>query len=130
MMKVVIDTNFIVYCAKQKIDFMAELGRILDSKFTVIVPSIVLEELQKLAVTKKAKRIDREAAMLALQIIEKNREKGVISVRKIEAETADGAILQNDGKDTIVATLDRALRQRLKNAKILVIRQKRYLQLI
>ncbi len=129
-MNVVIDTNFIVYCAKQKIDFISELGRILDSNFRVIVPSLVLDELQKLAASKKTKMVDREAAMLALQIIEKNREKGVIYVEERGAETADGAILLNDKKGIIVATLDKALRQRLKNAKILVIRQKRYLQLI
>ncbi len=130
MMKVVIDTNFIVYCAKQKIDFIEEIGRVLDSKFKIIVPSIVLAELQKLATTRKTKRTDREAAILALQIIDGNREQGIISIMEAKAETADGAILQNDERDTIIATLDRALRQRLKNAKILVIRQKRYLQLI
>ncbi len=129
-MEIVLDTNFLMYCAKQRIDLIAELGRVLDIKFRMIVPSLVLGELQKLAIAKRTKRADREAALLALQIVERLRERGNILVQHTEAENADGAILLYDKSDTAVATLDKALRQRLKNAKIVLVRQRKYLQLI
>jgi len=121
---IVLDTNFLLYCAKYKVDFETEIDRICDFKYKIVLPKQVVNELNELS-KNAIKSKDREAASLALQII-KNFE-----IKKIDAKNADEAILKL--KANVLATMDKELRKRFKNdrkGKLLLIRQKKYLNLI
>ncbi|MBU2496481.1 MAG: ribonuclease VapC [Nanoarchaeota archaeon] len=121
---IVLDTNFLIYCAKYKVDFETEIDRICDFKYKIVLPKQVVNELNELS-KNAIKSKDREAASLALQII-KNFE-----IKKIDAKNADEAILKL--KANVLATMDKELRKRFKNdrkGKLLLIRQKKYLNLI
>lgn len=135
MKLIIIDTNFLIYCAKYKIDLVRELERICDFLFHVTLPIQVISELENLKNFVKGK--DKEAVELALDIIKINN----LRVVDVDAKNADDAILKlfNEAKkifknkkidEVIIATMDRELRKRFKKdkgTKTISIRQKKYL---
>lgn len=127
-MIIVLDTNFIVCCAKQKIDFINEIERICNFEYNLIVPEQVIEEFKKLSLSKRTR--DREAALVALYLVEKYEKEGKIKIKKVEAEEADSAILKFDKKDSIIATLDKVLKQKIRNARVITIRQSKHLSFV
>jgi len=125
-MIVALDTNFLVYCAKQKIDFLSEIERLCSEKISMIVPMQVIDELKKLS---KAKSRDSKYATLALHLLEKYKTEAKIQIEDFMAEAADDALLELDKKGNAIATLDSELRHKIRNAKIIVIRQFNHLKL-
>ncbi len=115
-MKILLDTNFLLYCAKQKIDYTE-----LSGNFFVL--TLVIEELQKLK-EKARKKEDREAADLALQLLKNHK----VKILKSKGD-ADQAIIEKS-ENCIVATMDRELKKKLKGrARILTIRGKKNLEI-
>lgn len=121
------DTNFLLYCIKQKIDFLQELDRLCSFAYKLVVPQQVMAELERIAETKSAKSKDKKIAEIALQLLDKLISEKQIRIKRIKASGADDALLKLDKKTYVVATLDRGLRQKLKNAKLLGIKQFKYL---
>lgn len=86
-MKIILDTNFLVYCAKNKIDYVEEISNLLNGNYELVVPKQVIEELEKIKNKKSehipfVKRIgkfkkttgkDKLAADLALQLLSKRK---------------------------------------------------------
>ncbi|MBU3913802.1 MAG: hypothetical protein KKB21_04725 [Nanoarchaeota archaeon] len=120
---IILDTNFILTCIKQGVSLFEQLGDVFPGE-KVIVPEIVIEELNHLAKDMKLKMSEREAADLSLQMI--GRES--ILILDMPEGKADDAIVSYASKNTgsIVASLDRGIKRRLKkNAKFLTIRKKK-----
>ena len=111
-MKIILDTNAILYSIKYKIDLFTELERICHFPYTICIIDKTLEELK-----------DKSA----LQLLKK---KNVTLIKTSSSESVDNLILEYADKDTIVITQDKALKKKLKekNIKLIVIRQKKYLQ--
>jgi rRNA-processing protein FCF1 len=126
-MKIILDANFLVYCAKQKIDYIREISNITAKKIVVLSP--IIKELEKLK--KKAKKSkDKETAELALQILKKNIDNKKIKIIKTKKK-ADRAIKEMAGEDTIIATMDRELKKQIKGkSRILSIRQKKKIEIL
>ncbi len=127
-MKILIDTNFILTCMKQKIDFPNLADEIFDEKIEWIVPQDVLNELGILKDKKGMKVADKKAAEISFEILKK------IDTKVVELEgknpNVDIKIVNYImGKKIILATLDRNLKERVKN-KILTIRGKKMLEII
>ncbi len=119
-MKVVIDTNALVYAAESKIDLFAAL-----QGYEIIIPDLVLEELQMLA-GHAAKASDRKAALLALKILEYS----LFTTVKLTGST-DKAITEFAKKEgAAVLTSDAELKKRLAKIKVKVlhIRQGKYVE--
>ena len=124
---VLLDTNFILTCVKQKIDFFEDI-KFMGMK--IIISKQVIDEIKRIVNSKKKLHF-RKDAELSLRILEKEKN----SFKKIN--------LSNYGKNTdkriknfadkneniIVATLDRELKNKIKNRK-LVIRGKKRLEII
>src|SRR3989338_2830903 len=112
MKSALLDTNFILTCIKQKIDFFEEL-RFMG--FEIIIPDRVIDELKKLKQT------------LALKLLEKNNFKKIILIGR----DVDNSIINYAKKnpEIIIATLDKELSNKLKNRKI-IIRGKKKLEII
>jgi rRNA-processing protein FCF1 len=127
-MIIALDTNFLVYCMKQRIDFLHETDRLCSSRYSIIVPEQIVAELKKLSNTKNRK--DKGAAVLALQLIKKYENEGKIGIKRVKAENADSALLNFDKEGNAIATLDAALKKRVKRASILTIRQLKHLEFI
>lgn len=116
-MKVLLDTNFILTCIKQKIDFLSE-------PYEFIIAEEVLKELEVLA--KKEKGKERDAVNLAIQIIE-----GANLPRvKLHFKDVDkGLIRYAKDNNTIIATLDRRVKDK-SGKNIMVIKDKKGIEVI
>ncbi len=125
MLKVILDTNFLVYCAENKVDYKNELEDLLSEGHKIIVLEQTISELNE--IRKNAKKLsDRDAADLALKLIEHNQVEIIIG----HGNYADEAILnfvKNSRDPVIIATLDFALRKKLKNSRKIVILGKKKL---
>ena len=120
MRQIILDTNFLVYCAKEKIDYAEEIRMLVTGKYELVTMDMIIKELEK--IKKKAKKyIDKQAADLALQLLKTNK----VKILKGIGEYADKAII-NASAGNIVATLDMGLTDYLERA--IIIRGKRKLQ--
>jgi len=113
MITVVLDTNFLLYIARFKIDIKAELTNLLDEPFKLAILDKTMQELN-------GKKDSKLAIALA-----KNFE-----IIKTDHGNVDDLLTKM--KNVIIATQDKDLKSRLKQKglKILIIRQQNYLELI
>jgi rRNA-processing protein FCF1 len=120
MRKIIIDTSFWLMPFERKIDLFAQLDRLLEEPYEVIVPQAVLDELGLMARGRMRRAV---AARGALRVIEnKIGKEGHLPHITLSSEKgkADGAIittaLQHEG--CYVATNDYILRKRLREKKV------------
>ena len=120
-MKVILDTNFLIYCAKEKLDYIEEINNILNEGFDLVVPEQVIGELKRLKIKAK-KGKDKDACDLALKILDKKK----INIVQPSGKSVDDAIIQlaQENSKNIVCTLDREMRWELGRV-ILVSRGKK-----
>jgi rRNA-processing protein FCF1 len=123
MKKAILDTSFILTCIKEKIDFIEELSLI---GIEPILPNEVILELESFEKSKKKSHF-KEDAKLALKIIEKSKFKE-ISIGKGHTDNRIVDYL-NANKDVLLATMDKKLKERVKNSKIIV-RGKKKLEIV
>lgn len=108
MKKIMLDTNFLIYCTKYRIGIREELTKILDENFEILVPEPVLKELEKLK--------EKLALAYAKQF-------KLIETRK----STDKFLAEQSSEDNYIATMDKELKKKLKGP-IIIIRQRKYLQ--
>jgi len=123
-MKILLDTNFILTCAKQKLDIDTSLNQITSEKIEYIIPQEVLGEISLL----KNKSKTKATAELSFQIIQSLNPKIINLPTKNPNVDIKIANYIKD-KNTVLATLDKKLKSRVKN-KILTIRNKKSLKII
>ncbi len=125
-MKVLLDTNFLLTCAKQKVDFAELIGEQVDEKIEWIVPEEVIAELTELSERKGMKGADKDAAKMALLLADKMGYELVrINNKNVDVGIADFI----RGKLIALATLDKGLKKRVDNT-IITISDKRQVQII
>ena len=117
MVQVILDTNFLVYCAENKVDYARGIMEIMNEGYELVVPEQVLAELKGLYENSK-KLSDRSAAWLALKLLEHNK----VKIVKAKGKYADEAVLGLVRLGSIVATLDLELRKKLRNTRVIVIK--------
>ena len=110
MKQAIIDTNFIMTCVNQKIDFLEEIN------LMGILPLIPKEVLQEL---------ENNKARLSLGILNKN--KKLFKVISIGKGHVDKKIIQysKENPEIIVATLDKEIKNSIKNKKAVITEKKR-----
>lgn len=116
VIQIILDTNFLIYCAENKIDYKSEIDSLLQEGYELVVPTQVVDELKELYKTSK-KFSDRNAAWLALKLLEHND----IKIVQAQGAYADEAIINLVRIGNIVATLDLELRKKLKGTRVIVI---------
>lgn len=123
-MKIILDTNFLIYCTKEKLDYKEELSNFINENYELVVPKQVINELKKLRddKLKKVSGKDKQAANLAMQILERNN----VTKLNTDGKNVDQAIinLAKENNKNIVCTLDREMRKILGRV-ILINKQKR-----
>ena len=124
-MKIILDTNFLIYCARGKLDYIELIGNLINENYELVVPNQIIEELKRLMIKAKKGR-DKEASNLALQILEKNINNNKIKKIYAEGGKVDDILinLSKDDKKNIVCTLDREMRKKLPRV-ILINRYKK-----
>lgn len=106
-MEVLVDTSFIITCLRKKIDFLD-----IDKFGNIVIFDSVINELKRLSKDKRKKEKDRELGKVAIQIIEKNKDK--IKIINKNGNVDKEIILYAKEKRVIVATIDKELRKKLK----------------
>ena len=108
-MQIVIDTNSLIYAAKEKIDVITELKKMGFTK--IVIPNEVLKELEFIQNDKKQRGSDKNAAKLALQIIKFSK---VDTVHLGKGHPDDKILEFAVAKNFSVLTNDKILKKRLK----------------
>lgn len=123
MGNVLLDTNFILSCVAQKIEFFEQIQSM---GHKIIIPDEVIKEIISISTSNKALRF-RTAAKLSLMILQNET---FIKIR-LGTRDVDKGIkrLAKEDDKLIIATLDRAIKKSNKN-KNLVIRNKKKLEII
>ncbi|WP_324735145.1 nucleotide-binding protein [Thermococcus sp. SY098] len=125
---VVPDTNFLLVPGQFGVDIISELNRILDIKFEIVVPNIVLDELN--VIERKAKGKDLMAVRMAKKLAERFR---VVEIGKFGEKSTDEQIYEFAVKNpnVIICTNDKLLKKKLRERGIPVVylRQKKILEL-
>lgn len=113
MQKIILDTNFLLYCLREKIDLFGELNRIVNVNYKIYILDKTLDELKN----KKQGKLAAEFAKKYFEII------------KTEQGYVDDLLLK---QDAIIATMDKELREKLKKRgkQIIILRQKKYLKFL
>ena len=116
-MKVLLDTNFIMTCVKQKIDFFDRLDVL---GFAILIPKQVIGELEKVYGNKNKKLKNRDLAEISLKILNANKERFVCL--DLGKKHVDKLIVKyaNEHPRLVVATLDSELKKKLKNSKMVI----------
>lgn len=124
MKKIILDTNFLTIPVQFNLDIFEEIDRIIEEEYELATTDGVIEELEKLA---KSKGKDAIAARVGLELVKKKN----IRIIKTSEKNTDEYILKISDKNTIVATNDQVLKQRLKhkNVKTIYLRSKKYLEI-
>ena len=125
-MRVLLDTNFILSCTKQKIDFEDLAEHIFDEKIEWIVPREVLEELEKISKRKGERTRDKESAKISMEIIS---HLNPLIIELNSKNVDDGIVSYLNKNPCVLATLDKELKKRT-SCRILTIRLKKYLELL
>ena len=117
MKQILLDTNFILSCIRNKLDLFEHLEL---EGYKIIVPEQVINEIKKFEKTKPEARV-------ALKIIDR-----IVFLRNdIKGKTVDKAIINfaKENPDIIIATLDREIQKAVKNRKM-IIRQRKKLEIV
>lgn len=125
MKKIIIDTNFLMLPIQFRVDIFSEIDRICNFSYKLYIFDKSIDELNNIIKNQPQKH--KKAAQFALKMVKlKN-----IGIIKSEKKNVDVLILNNLSKDTIVATQDSSLKKKLleKGASVIILRQKKYLQL-
>lgn len=120
--RILIDTNFLLIPGSLGIDIFTELEKICLFKYTLHVLDKSVDELNKIIATQTGK--SKQAAQLALKLI---RAKNINVLPTSSGDYVDDILIQLRD-EYIIATQDKDLKRKLKN--VLILRQKRYLQLL
>ncbi|ALM76290.1 type II toxin-antitoxin system VapC family toxin [Thermococcus barophilus] len=125
---VVPDTNFLLIPGQFGVDIISELNRVLDVKFEIVIPNIVLDELN--VIERKAKGKDLMAVRMAKKLAERF---NVIEIGKFGEKPTDEQIFEFAVKNSnvVVCTNDKLLKKKLRERGIPVVylRQKKILEL-
>ncbi len=111
MRKVLLDTNFILTCIKEKIDLFEQL-----LGYEIFIPIQVISELKK---------IDKSG--LALKILSKQKVKEI----DLKTDYADEGIIRfaQENPEFVIATLDRAIKKKIKNPFLTIVKGKKRVEL-
>ncbi|OUJ18641.1 rRNA-processing protein FCF1 containing PIN domain [Methanonatronarchaeum thermophilum] len=110
-MKVILDTNILMVPEQFKVDVFREIDRILNCDYSILIPSTVIKELKE--ITDTGSGVDKRAAKIGLLLAKEH------SIVDTEA-TGDNGVIEAavSQENTVVATNDKELKERLRKKGI------------
>ena len=129
--EIYLDTNFLLIPIQFKVDIFEELNRVCDFPKKIFILSESIDELHKIIKTQKGK--DRDAAKIALLIIDKKVKQKSLNITAFSKELkVDDILVELAVKGAIIATQDKELKKRIKekDGRIIILKSKSYLQAI
>ena len=125
MKTILADTNFLVECARNKVDMHSELTRILDFSFEVAILDRTMEELDTIIARGKKEGL---AAKLVKTILMTKK----VTIIPTDGGHTDKLLLEKADENNIIATMDKALKQKLKanGQDVIIIRAQKKLEIV
>ncbi|MFH1821488.1 MAG: PIN domain-containing protein [Methanobacteriota archaeon] len=105
-MQVIADTSFLMIPGMFGVDIIGETDRLLESSYEFLIPSSVLQELEK--ISERGKPKERVAARLGLLLVKRG------SVVVVEGTADESIVKLAAAKKCLVGTSDSALRKKLR----------------
>ena len=127
-MKILLDTNFILTCVKQKIDFENLAHEMVDETIEWLVPQDVLNELGNIKDKVGIRTEDKLASEVSFKILQTLKPK-IIELPGKNPNIDIKIINYILGTDIVLATLDKGLKSKVDN-EVLTIRGKKQLEII
>lgn len=128
MLRIVLDTNFLMIPIQFKVDVFAEIKRLLNEPYELCIYQGTIDELTDLA---KGNSKIAATAKLALTLIKQKNLKSLPNSYTQEGFYIDKIILENITDNDIVCTQDkelkRQLRQKSKKIRILTLKSKKHI---
>jgi rRNA-processing protein FCF1 len=114
MKQVLLDTNFIITCMKQRIDFFEEIPMM---GMQIIIPDQVIKELEKL------KKVS------ALNLLKNEKDK--FKIVELKGKVVDNSIINysRENPSIIIATLDEDIKKKIRNGNMIIV-DRRKLEII
>ena len=126
MLRIVLDTNFLMIPIQFKVDVFAEIKRLLNEPYELCIYQGTIDELTDLA---KGNSKIAATAKLALTLIKQKNLKSLPN--SINEKYADNLILEGVTNKDIVCTQDQALKRLLrakhKGIRLIALKSKKYL---
>jgi len=124
MKTIILDTNFLTIPFQFKLDIFDQINKLMEEEFEIVVLDGTVKELQKLS---QSKSEDATAAKIGLDLIKRKN----LKIIGTNQDNVDSTIVRLADENTIVATNDKELRQKLKlkNVKVMYLRGKNRLDL-
>ena len=121
-LRVIADTSFLMIPGMFGVDVVSELDRLLQRRYSLVIPKPVVGELKKLSA--RGKPTERSAACLGIVLVKRGK---VIDAKG----NADEAILTMACENCVVGTTDAELRRKLrhKGVPVTYLREKSHLAL-
>ena len=110
MMEVILDSSFILSCAKRKIDFLSPLE---EEGFKMVIPREVLQEL------KDAKEDLKQNEKIALNSIFELIEKRKVKKVGIGSGRVDEELIRRGKEGIFIASLDKEIKRNVSNRVII-----------
>lgn len=130
MIKIYLDTNFLMIPAQFRVDIFEEIKRITHFPYEICVLEKSLKELEKIKSEQKGK--DKDASKIAIGIINQKIKQKSLNITSFSKDIAvDDILVELSNSETIVATQDKELKQRIKEkgGKLIVLKNKKYLEI-
>jgi len=127
-MRIILDTNFLLIPGEFGVDVFSELQRICDFNYDLYIVDQTVDEIEQ--IIDKDRGLSKRAAKLALDLAKKF-DIGIIKTGR--KNHVDDLLVDMAGQgNTIIATQDKELRDRINKikGKIIMLRQKKYLILL
>jgi len=120
-LKIILDANFLLIPGVHGVDICSEFERILDVKYELVIPEVVIGELEHLE--KKGDSSERKAAAIALDLF------ADVKTRESEKPADEEILRLADEMNSAVGTNDRELKKQLRDrgTPVIYLRQKSHL---
>jgi rRNA-processing protein FCF1 len=112
-MEVILDSSFIISCARDRIDFLTQLE---EQGFKIIVPREVMQEMKDLRLRKGGSHEDRIAIDVALDMISNSKR---IKKVGIGNGKVDEALIKKGKTGAYIATLDKEIKRQVPNRVVI-----------
>jgi len=125
ILKVVLDTNMLMLPVQLNINITAELDKLLELKYEIVVPEGVIDELKKLFNVSNPKT--QRIAKFALKLAKKFK---IMPLRPKVGESTDQLLVRlAKKKDYVICTCDNELRRKIREvgAPVIFLRQMSHL---
>jgi len=126
MLRVVLDTNFVLIPIQFKVDVFTEIKRLINEPYELCIYQGSIDELSDLA------KGNSKSALIAKTALKLIKQKNLKSLpNSINEKYADNLILEGVTSEDIVCTQDQALkrllRSRHKGIRLIALKSKKYL---